>query len=253
MIKIRSLSKTYGRATALADVDLTVDCGKVLGLIGTNGSGRTTLLDILATLLRPTSGFVEIDGVDALKFPFEVRPKIGYIPESYGFYDHLTVGEFLEFVADCRKVKVRADKLSFFTDGAIEGLKPDTAIGLLSRGLRQQLAWAAALIHAPLVLLLDEPMSYLDPIAAARFESLLKGVRSEGGTIVLACNRIADIQTLCDEIAFLHHGRLLKVMKVESFSINPSEVLQSLIAQNGSTDSGTQPHPTTMATRGDPT
>ncbi|MGD0310575.1 MAG: ABC transporter ATP-binding protein [Acidobacteriota bacterium] len=236
MISIHGLSKMHDKTSVLSDIDLTVARGKVFGLAGTNGSGRTTLLEILATLRKPTAGSVEIDGINAIQSPFEVRSRIGYVPDRHDFHAALTVREFLDFLRTCRNVKSSADNTALPADGWLHGLKMDAPIGSLSRGLKQQLAWAAALIHAPAVLLLDEPMNDLDPFAAARCADAIKEMRSRGGTVVMASNRTADLQVLCDEVGFLHKGRLLQVMKVEGLSMNLLEILTSLLAQQEGSD-----------------
>ncbi len=241
MIKIQGVSKVYDKITALTEIDLAIARGRIFGLTGTNGAGRTTLLNILATLLRPTSGFVEIDGVDALKSPFEVRSRIGYVPESCDSYDHLTGAEFLDFIAACRQIKPTSAKRAYFAGGLLDGLKRDKPIRLLSRGIRQQLAWAAALLHDPTVLLLDEPMNHLDPIVAASFENTLRKFRDTGGTVVMASNRPADLQALCGEVGFLHNSRLLRVMRIEGLSLNLPELLQSLVAQQRGINPGVAP------------
>jgi len=230
MINAWGLSKTYGEAAALANVDLSVPRGRVLGLVGTNGSGRTTLLKILATQLKPSSGQVEIDGIDIIKHPFRARPKIGYLPQSQSFYDYMTVGEFLKFVMACRHEKAGAAKVSLGTDPMFEGLRAGMPLRSLSYGLKQKLALTAALIPDPRLLLLDEPLNHLDPIATARFQRLIRDFQLQGGTVVMACNRAAEVATLCDEIAFFHQGRLLKTDKAEGLDV--AGVLQKLVEQD---------------------
>lgn len=230
MINAQGLSKTYGETAALANVDLAVPRGRVLGLVGTNGSGRTTLLKILATQLKPSSGQVEIDGIDIIKHPFRARPKIGYLPQSQSFYDYMTVGEFLKFVMACRNEKAGASILSPEANQMFEGLSAGMPLRSLSYGLKQKLALTAALIPNPKLLLLDEPLNHLDPIAAVRFHQLIRDFQLQGGTVVMACNRAAEAATLCDEIAFFHQGRLLKIAKTEGLDVGG--VLQKLVEQD---------------------
>jgi len=236
MISIRGLSKVFDKTAALSDVDLTVARGRIFGLAGTNGSGRTTLLEILATLRKPTAGSVEIDGIDAIRSPFEARSRIGYVSDHHDFHVTLTVREYLDFLRACRNVSSSSDNSALPADEWLNGLKMDAPIGSLSRGLKQQLAWAAALIHAPVVLFLDEPMNDLDPIAAAGCAEAMKEMRSRGGTVVMASNRTADLQDLCDEVGFLHRGRLLQVMRVGGLSLNLLEILKSLLARQEGSD-----------------
>jgi ABC-2 type transport system ATP-binding protein len=235
MINARGISKLYGGVAALASVDLTLARGRVLGLVGTNGSGRTTLLKVLATQLKPSSGQVEIDGVDIIKHPFRARPKIGYLPQSQTFYDYMTVREFLKFVMACRNEKSGAGKLAAEAKQPFDGLSAEMPLRSLSHGLRQKLALTAALIPNPFLLLLDEPLNHLDPIAAVRFHQLIKNFQVQGGTVVMACNRTSDVAALCDEVAFMHQGRLLKTVRTEGLDADLAEVFRRLVEQNSGT------------------
>ncbi len=212
MIKARGLTKIYSGAAALAEIDLNLARGQDLGLVGTNGSGRTTLLRILATQLKPTRGQLEIDGIDALKHPFRARPKIGYVAQSQSFYDSMNVGEFLKFVAACQNEKV--DKTALLQTQPFEGLSAEMPLRNLSHGSRQKLALTAILIHKPSLLILDEPLTHLDPVAARQFHTLIKNFRLQGGTILMACNHTAEVPALCDEVAFMHEGRILQTVKI---------------------------------------
>jgi ABC-2 type transport system ATP-binding protein len=232
MIKAQGLSKIYSGVAAVADIDLTVDRGQVLGLVGTNGAGRTTLLRILATQLKPTSGQIEIDGINALRHPFRARPKIGYIGQTQSFYDSMNVGEFLKFVASCQNEKL--DKAAILTAQPFDGLNAEMPLRTLSHGSRQKLALAAVLIHRPSLLILDEPMTYLDPVAVRQFHAMVKSFQLQGGTIVMACNRTEDIPDLCDVVAFMDRGRILQTIKLAGLGINIAETFVELIEKSGS-------------------
>jgi ABC-type multidrug transport system ATPase subunit len=203
------------------------------------------LLNILATLVKPTSGGLAIDGVDAVRFPWQVRPLIGHVPEPWGLPGHLTVDEFLRYVDACRNRTGGAGSGKEVRAELLERVKGDTLIRNLSRGQIQQLSWVAALAPAVRLLLLDEPMSCLDAIAAARFGKVLGGFRDSGGTAVMAANRLPESGPLCDEIAFLHGGRLMKVITAGETQLRPAEVLRSLIPEPGrspgSSGSGVEP------------
>lgn len=231
MIKAQGISKIYHGVAAVDNVDITVVRGQVLGLVGTNGSGRSTLLRILATQLKPTSGQIEIDGIDTLKHPFRVRPKIGYIAQSQSFYDSMTVGEFLKFVAACQSEK--RDRPSIFAYQPFDGLSAEMPLRSLSHGARQKLALTAITIHRPTLLILDEPHNHLDPIAIGQFEDLVQNFKAQGGTVIMACNRTTEIPALCDEVAFMHHGRILETMKLEGMRVNISEIFVDLIKGKG--------------------
>lgn len=251
MIKAHGLSVLCDHAALLAGVDLDVGRGQIFGLAGLNGSGRSTLLSVLATLIKPTSGRLEIDGVDALKFPHQVRPFLGYIAESPLFVDHLTVGEYLRLIAGRRGAGAESGPPSI-PGLMFEPLRGETPIRQLSRGLKQQLAWTAALMHAPRLLLLDEPLCHLDDIGVARCKAALRSIRSEGRTVVMACNRVEDLQDVCDEVAFMHRGRTHKIMKLQGPGSNPADVMQDLAvlqAAESGTDDG---HAGTASGKGRP-
>jgi len=229
MIKAKGLTKIYRGGTSLEDIDLTLEKGQVMALAGTNGAGRTTLLRILATQLKPNRGRLEIDGVNALKHPFRVRPKIGFVPQSQSFYDYMTVGEFLKFVLYCNSDKDRKQNPSIPEDRPFEELETDLPLRALSFGSRQKLALTSVLLQEPPLLLLDEPLTHLDPIAADRFHGLVREYQARGGTVLMACNRASDIAALCGRVTFMHAGRILKQMTLEQPDIDVRGILRDLI------------------------
>jgi ABC-2 type transport system ATP-binding protein len=227
MIKALGISKIYNGVAVVDDVTLSVDRGRVLGLVGTNGSGRSTLLRILATQLKPTSGRMELDGIDALRHPFRARPKIGYVAQTQSFYDSMNVGEFFKFVASCQNEKI--DKAAIMTALPFDGLHSEMALRNLSQGQRQKLALAAILIHKPSMLILDEPLSHLDPLAVRQFHALVKTFLFQGGTIVMACNRTADVADLCNDVAFMHQGRIVQTMNLSGLTIDIADAFMKLM------------------------
>ena len=229
MIKARGISKYHGRVRALADVDVTLAAGRSLGLLGTNGAGRTTLLNILATLVRPTSGHLDIDGIDALRDPFRVRPDLGFVPQVPAFHGDMTVGELLEFAAAMRAPAPGKARPSVHTEPVCDDSDWAMPLSALSAGSGQKVALAAALARGPRLLLLDEPLSHLDPMAASRVHGVLRDFHAQGGTVVMACNRAADVEALCDEVAFFHRGRLLRTMEMGRSGLDISAVFQSLV------------------------
>jgi len=210
MIRTQALGKTFGRTVALADVDLQVARGECLALVGTNGGGRTTLLRILATLLRPSAGTLEIDGLDAIRQPHRVRSRLVYVGEETPRPEGLRVGEYLAFVTGARGPRATpgaARRVAEVLDRA--KLQADIPVDALSSGVRQQLALAAALLVAPAVMLLDNPFRSLDPAARALFTNWLREHRDRGTTMVVAVNDEAAATSLGHAVARLDRGRIV--------------------------------------------
>lgn len=210
-IQLRSASRAFGDRLALHPLDLTVEPGEVFGLLGPNGSGKTTTLRILATLIRPTSGSAEVLGFDVTADPMAVRRNVGVMPEKPSLYERLTVCDNLVFWADAHEVpepkKAIASALAFV------GLSDRTndRVGQLSKGQRQRVALARAIVHRPKVLLLDEPSSGLDPSAAAAMERMIRELVANGATVLMNTHRLAEAERICDRVAILRHGRLLEL------------------------------------------
>jgi ABC-type multidrug transport system ATPase subunit len=139
----------------------------------------------------------------------------------------MTVGEFLKFVASCQNEKI--DRLSMTEGQPFEGLSPELSLRALSHGSRQKLALTAILIHKPSILILDEPMTHLDPIAIKQFHALVKNFQFQGGTILMACNSTGEIPALCDEVAFMHQGRILQITRISGPNIDVAEMFMNLV------------------------
>jgi ABC-2 type transport system ATP-binding protein len=210
VITAENLTKLYGQRTALDKVSFEVPQGEIFGFVGPNGAGKTTTLRILAALLEPTDGRASIDGADVTKQPQQVHSRIGYMPDFFGVYDQLTLGEYLDFYAACyrlpkqRRVKIANDLLDLV--GLSE--RSDQQVDTLSRGLKQRLCLARALVHDPVVLLLDEPASGLDPRARVEMREILKELRRMGKTIVISSHILPELTELCTMIGIIDHGRM---------------------------------------------
>jgi ABC-2 type transport system ATP-binding protein len=210
MITVDGLTKIYGTRTALDHVSFEVPKGEIFGFVGPNGAGKTTTLRILAALLEPTSGRAMIDGADVIEHPDQVHDRLGYMPDFFGVYDQLTAGEYLDFYASCyrqpkaRRRKIAADLLE------LVGLsdRRDQAVDTLSRGLKQRLCLARALVHDPAVLLLDEPASGLDPRARVEMREILKELQTMGKTIVISSHILPELTELCTMIGIIDQGRM---------------------------------------------
>ena len=210
MISAENLTKIYGKRTALDHVSFEVPEGEIFGFVGPNGAGKTTTLRILAALLEPTSGHASIGGADVARQPNQVHSRIGYMPDFFGVYDQLTVGEYLDFYAACyRQSKQRRGKIVnelLVLVGLTE--RRDQLVDTLSRGLKQRLCLARALVHDPVVLLLDEPASGLDPRARVEMREILKELRGMGKTIIISSHILPELTDLCTMIGIIDHGRM---------------------------------------------
>jgi len=217
VISAEHLTKVYGKRTALDDVSFEVPEGEIFGFVGPNGAGKTTTLRILAALLEPTSGRASIDGADVARQPHQVHSRIGYMPDFFGVYDQLTVAEYLDFYASCyrqpkqRRRKIVSDLLELI--GLTE--RHDQAVDTLSRGMKQRLCLARALVHDPVVLLLDEPASGLDPRARVEMREILRELRRMGKTIIISSHILPELTELCTMIGIIDHGRMRATGQVQ--------------------------------------
>ena len=210
MITVEGLTKIYGDRTALDHVSFEVPKGEIFGFVGPNGAGKTTTLRILAALLQPSSGRALVDGADVIEHPDLVHERLGYMPDFFGVYDQLTASEYLDFYAACYRLpKARRKKIA---DDLLElvGLsdRRDQAVDTLSRGLKQRLCLARALVHDPAVLLLDEPASGLDPRARVEMREILKELQTMGKTIVISSHILPELTELCTMIGIIDQGRM---------------------------------------------
>ncbi len=210
-VRTVGLTKLYGNLAAVRDLDLEIPEGSVFGLIGPNGAGKSTTFAILASILSPTSGTAEVAGCDPSSDPRGVRRHLGYMPDVLGVYDNLRVDEYLEFFAAAHQLP-RAGWPGLI-DGLLElvGLevKRNAMVESLSRGMKQRLALARALVHDPEVLVLDEPASGLDPRARVELRGLLGELRAMGKTVVISSHILTEMEEMCTHVAIMEAGRLL--------------------------------------------
>lgn len=211
MIKVQQVYKRYGSVHALEDLSLEVLEGAVYGLIGPNGAGKTTLLRILSALISPTSGQVWLDNEEVTQSPAAIRRKVGYMPDFFGVYPDLTSAEYLEFYAGISGVARRnlASSIKDLLELVNLSEKRDAPVETLSRGMKQRLCLARALIHDPRILLLDEPASGLDPGARVEFRELLRTLQGMGKTIVVSSHILLDLAEMCSHIAIIRAGKLV--------------------------------------------
>ena len=211
MIETRDLTKMYGELYALNRLNLKLDQGDVYGFIGPNGAGKTTTMRILATLLNPSWGEATVCGYSIYNSSRDVRKLIGYMPDFFGVYDDMKVSEYLEFFAAAYRIqgldrKKKCDEVLELVD---LGYKRDALVTSLSRGMTQRLGLARVLLHDPMVLLLDEPASGLDPRARIDMRALLKRLRSMGKTILVSSHILPELADICNKIGIIERGQLL--------------------------------------------
>ena len=214
-IQATALTKTYGDKRALDAMDLVVEEGSVFGFLGANGAGKTTLLRLLTGLSRPTSGSVQILGHDVVSAGNAIRAEVGYLPDVPGFYDWMAAKEFLRFAGGLFGVggSVLDERVPMLLD--LAGLSDvRTKIGGYSRGMKQRLGVAQALVNAPRLLLLDEPTSALDPMGRKDVLDMLTSLRGRT-TVFFSTHILADVERVCDTVAILDHGRVVARAPIE--------------------------------------
>lgn len=211
MLKIEGLKKMYGRVAALDGLTMHVREGALYGFVGPNGAGKTTTIKILTGLLLPDGGSVTVDGADVIKEPDKVTEKIGYVPDFFGVYDNLKVSEYMELFAACyglyglnarRRVETLLDQVGL-------GEKEDYYVDGLSRGMKQRLCLARALIHNPSILIMDEPTSGLDPRTRYEFKEILKELREQEKTVVISSHILSELSEICTDIGVVEQGKMV--------------------------------------------
>ncbi|MBX7224261.1 MAG: ABC transporter ATP-binding protein [Blastocatellia bacterium] len=217
MISTIGLTKYYEDMPAVKGIDLFIGQGEICGLIGPNGAGKTTLLKMLAGLLQPTRGRIEIDGNDVGAEPQKLHEVVGYMPDTFGLYDEMLVWHFLDYFAHAHRVPKaevpsRIDEVLYLTNLTS---KREARVGLLSRGMRQRLVIAKTLLAKPKVLLLDEPASGLDPLARIELRDLIKQLGGMGHTLIVSSHILSELADFCTSVAIMERGRLIRSGRIE--------------------------------------
>ncbi|HEX7842928.1 MAG TPA: ABC transporter ATP-binding protein [Kofleriaceae bacterium] len=227
MIRASNLSKFYGGKRALGPVAFEINDGETVGFLGLNGAGKTTALRILACDLRPSSGTIEVGGVDAVAQPHEVRKRIGFLPENPPLYVDMVVSDYLRFAGELRgmskaEVKRRLPEVLEITDlGDVAG----DQIGTLSHGYRQRVGVAQAIVHDPKFLILDEPTRGLDPVQIVEMRNLIHDLQ-QNHTVLISSHILTEISQTCDRLLVLGRGKLLGSGSEQDLAASESDIRQ---------------------------
>jgi ABC-2 type transport system ATP-binding protein len=210
MITVSNITKQYGGFTAVSDASFSVDKEQVLGFLGPNGAGKTTVMKILTGYHFPTSGTALIDGVSVTEKPVEVKKRIGYLPESVPVYGDLTVNEYLSFIADARLLPKASHKDAKQRTVEVCGLSAviDKKIETLSKGYKQRVGLAQAIIHDPAILILDEPTTGLDPNQIIEIRSLIKEL-GKSKTVILSTHILQEVEAVCSQVLIINEGKIV--------------------------------------------
>lgn len=216
-ISIENLTKRYGTLVALDNVSLKIDSGEVFGLLGPNGAGKSTLLKTLVGILRPASGTIRIGAIDIVADPEKAKRMIGYLPENPSLYTGLTTQEFLQFVGKIRGVAddLLEKEISESLKSFVLEEKRNSLVGTLSKGMKQKVALIATSLHNPQVLVLDEPLTALDPKTRVSVKDWIGGQTQRGVTTILSTHDLDVAQTHAGRIAIIDHGKIVAVGDIE--------------------------------------
>jgi len=248
-IRTEQLTRRFGSLTAVDSVDLRVNAGQFFGFLGPNGAGKSTTIKMLTGLLAPTSGRMELLGLDFQQHPIEVKRQIGVVPEGMGLFERLTGVEYLHFVGrmyglDKPTTEKRTDELLDFMQLAD---REKTLIADYSHGMQKKLALAAAVIHGPRILFLDEPFEGVDALAAGSLKALLGRMTERGVTIFLTSHVLEIVERLCSHVGIIHQGRLVAQGSIEELRAGIpgaegekktlEEIFLSIVGQSGAEQS----------------
>ncbi len=227
-IQVQSLSKAYGKQLAIDSISFSARPGEILGFLGPNGAGKSTTMKILSCFLAPTSGTAVVDGIDVLSSPLQVRQRLGYLAENNPLYEDMYVREFLSFIAQVHRVPSPRRRVEELVEMTGLGLEQRKKIGALSKGYRQRVGIAQAIIHDPAVLILDEPTSGLDPAQLVEIRSLIKEL-GRSKTVVLSTHIMQEAAMLCDRAVIIDRGKIVADDTLENLYMqHPDKSLEEI-------------------------
>jgi ABC-2 type transport system ATP-binding protein len=248
-IDTRGLTKQFDRQIAVNDVDLQVACGEVYGLIGPNGAGKTTLIRMLATAEEPTTGEIYINGERLLRDSSNptLKQRLGFLPDDFPLYDDLTVWDYLDYFARLYHLRQPRRRQQLYDVLELVQLsnKRNSLISTLSRGMKQRLSLARTIIHEPILLLLDEPVSGLDPIARMQFREIIKILREAGMTILISSHVLSDLAELCTSVGIMELGYLVESAPLKELyqRLSRQQIIMSTLGKLEALESELRHHP----------
>jgi len=207
-IVVKNVTKLYGKQKALDDVSFTVEPGNIVGFLGPNGAGKSTMMKIITCFIPQTSGEVQVCGFDVVNSPIDVKKNVGYLPEHNPLYLDMYVKEYLDFIGGVHKIQNRKDRVKEMIDMVGLGVEQNKKIGALSKGYRQRVGLAQAMIHNPEVLILDEPTTGLDPNQLEEIRNLIKTIGKEK-TIMLSTHIMQEVEAICDKTIIINQGKIV--------------------------------------------
>lgn len=212
MIEVKHVTKRYGKAVAVEDISFSIKEGEIIGLLGPNGAGKSTTMNMITGFIEPTEGEIIIDGNDILKKPKKAKKQIGYMPEGVPLYTDLTVKEFVQYMAEIKQVdkKIRKEKVNEIIEQT--GLKEveKKLIKNLSRGYKQRVSMAGALVGTPKILILDEPTVGLDPKQITEIRNLIKELGKKH-TIILSSHILSEVSQICNKVIIINKGKIVEI------------------------------------------
>jgi ABC-2 type transport system ATP-binding protein len=216
VIRAQGLTKRYGATVAVDHIDFDVAAGEIVGILGPNGSGKTTTILMLLGLTEPDEGRAEVAGFDPLRQPLEVKRRVGYLPDSVGFYDGMSARDNLAYTGRLAGLSRSEIDQRFAAALVRVGLSEHARdrVGTFSRGMRQRLGLAEVLMKRPSVAILDEPTATLDPHSTQQFLDMIRGLRADGAAVLLSSHHLDQVQSVCDRVALFNHGRIALVGSV---------------------------------------
>jgi len=237
LIELQGVSKEFGSLTAVSHVSFEVERGHICGLVGSDGAGKTTLLRMIATMIRPTAGNILVKGLNVMSRRAQVKAAIGYMPQRFGLYQDLTVGENLDFFMDIYGIAgaERKKRRHFYL--GFSNLLPfiDRKAGDLSGGMKQKLGLACVLVHQPAVLILDEPTNGVDPVSRQEFWDILAEMKRNGMTILVSTAYL-DEGEKCDQLILMHNARVLAIATPREIQTDFSDLEEAIIHRIQATD-----------------